>query len=187
MIKLFYKLSRSLSVTGFAALCAGFGMGATWIVLCILAASVCKNDPYEILGNSLPILLSGGFIGLVVGLIVSLRVARSSAATRRKIEGKSIYLNDRYRIYLGAPLCVIVLLGIPFFEKLLNLFGNQTGAYIGLGIALAIIAASLFLYDRIPRRFIIPIGIAGWLLVFLMAIGWSIYEAGGLDHFISHR
>jgi hypothetical protein len=57
------------------------------------------------------------------------------------------------------------------FERLAQIVGEKAVAYVALGIALIIVAMSLVLYNRIPERFIIPVGIIGWLLIVLLAFG----------------
>ena len=41
--------------------------------------------------------------------------------------------------------------------------------YVIVGTIMAVAAVNMILYDRIPRKLLVPIGIAGWLLV--LAIG----------------
>ena len=66
------------------------------------------------------------------------------------------------RIYFGAPLFLFLLLMLCF-ARFENHVGTkaETVAYAMLGVLLAIVAISLFLYDRIPPKFIIPIGVTG--------------------------
>ena len=55
----------------------------------------------------------------------------------------------------------------------LNVFRSNADIYACLAFVLVIVAASLFLRDRIPKRFIVPIGIIGWLLTVLLAVGYA--------------
>jgi hypothetical protein len=66
----------------------------------------------------------------------------------------------------------------PLFEQLPRPFGEKYFVYVALGIVLAITAVSLFLYDRIPKRFIIPIGIVGWMLILSLVIWFFFFGPG---------
>lgn len=176
-------LRRVLYVGGFAVLAGFCGVGATWIAVSLLTKDILKNDA----GNKLqtvilPRLVIGGVMGLIVGLAVALLVVKAAPKTRGKIERKFIgSTGDRLRIYFGAPLFVIAVSSV-FFERLLRMVGVSTGVYIALGIALAIIAGSLSLYDRTPQKYIIPIGIVGWLLCVMLAFGFCFFGPGAFGH-----
>lgn len=116
-------------------------------------------------------LLVGGVIGLFAGLAVSLKIAKTDHTTKTKIETKYIGRVGRIKIYLGAPFFLAVILLCLFGEKLR--FGTTMGTYLGLGLFLAVIAVSLYLYDRIPPKWIVPIGIIGWLLTVALAVGYA--------------
>lgn len=165
--------SRVLSFVGFSVLCAFFGVGVVWILIGIFAATFKQNgDP--LIAGSLPMLIAGGVIGLAMGLVVSIKTARLNKKTAQKIEKRFLGRGDRLRIYFGAPLFVIAA-GMPLFERLSHRFGDSIAIYISLGLALGVLAFSLFVYDRIPARFIIPVGVIGWLLIVLGAFGFCFY------------
>jgi hypothetical protein len=78
------------------------------------------------------------------------------------------------QIYFGAPIFIIAVLGRIFFEKLLNAAGTETGVWLAFGVALAIFMTGLILYERISPKFVIPIGIIGWLLTIAMALSFAV-------------
>jgi len=168
-----------LSIGGFAVLAGLSGFGLTWLVIGFFAKGIFKNtnDQLDFAAKSMPILIAGGIIGFIVGLVVSLKVAKADPKTEEEIEKKYIGLGGRVKIFLGAPVFVMALLA-RFFEGLLDKVGAAMGAYIALGIALVIIAVSLVLYDRIPAKFIIPIGIIGWMLTLSMILWFFLLRPG---------
>lgn len=167
------KSSRILSVVGFSILAAFVGVGIAWLVVGILAA-IFKWPGDQIFAGSIPILIAGGAFGLVVGLVVSFRVARSDPETEQKLEKRCVGRRGRLQIYLGAPLFVVNA-ATPLLDVLSHHYGDRIAIYGFFGFFLAVMAVSLFLYDRIPEKFIIPIGIVGWLLIVLLAVGFSFY------------
>lgn len=173
--------SRLLSVIGFVVLSAFCGVGLAWIIVGLFASSMVKGRADSFVAQSMPVLAVGGVLGFVIGLLVAMRVARADPETEAKLRKKYIRRSDRVRIYFGAPMFVIAI-SVPLLEPLTRLVGTSAGAYIWLGIALAIIALSLFIHDRLPDRSIIPIGIIGWLLTILLAIGMGLYMLGIFRH-----
>ena len=167
------KSSWILSVVGFSVLAAFCGVGVAWIVVGILANAF-KSHGDQLVAGCMPTLIAGGVLGFVAGLVVSIRAAKSDPKTEQKIEKKYIGKGGRVQIYFGAPMFVIAAC-TPILERLSHILGNRIAIYVYLGFALAIIAVSLFLYDRIPERFIIPVGIIGWLLVVVLAFGLCFY------------
>lgn len=115
----------------------------------------------------MPILIIGGIVGLIVGIVVSIRVAKADPETEKAIENKYVGEGGCFYIYFGAPTFTMVALTFLFggkFEKLENKLGTATSTYLTLGIFLAILTISLILREHVPKNFIIPIGIIGWLL-----------------------
>jgi hypothetical protein len=172
------KLSHVLSIIGFSILSGLFGLGVTWIIAALLFIK--NND--ERLTKIMPLLLAGGAVGLIVGIVVALRVAKSNPEIEEAIENKYIGRTGRMRIFSGAPFSVITTLMFFFGERFLNKVGNTTGAYLGLGIFLVIVATGLFLYDRIPEKLVIPIGIIGWLLTLFLFVWFSFWGSGTFGH-----
>jgi hypothetical protein len=162
--------SQILSIGGFAVLTGLCGFGATCLVVGFLAKAIFKtvDKQLDFATKSMPILIAGGIVGFITGLVVSVKAAKSDPKTEAEGEKKYVGQAGRLKIYMGAPAFVIAVFVATFFEKLLSTFGSATGAYAVLGIALIIIAASLYLYTHIHDKFVIPIGIIGWMLTLAM-------------------
>jgi hypothetical protein len=169
----------ALSIGGFAVLAGLAGFGLTWLVVGFWAIHIYKNvnDQFVFAAKSMPVLIAGGIIGFIVGLVVSVKVARADPKTKEEIEKKYVGLGGRLQIFLGAPVFVMALL-VRFFERLLDKAGGSTGAYVALGIILVMVAVSLVLYDRIPAKLIIPIGVIGWMLTFSMMLWFFLFRSG---------
>jgi hypothetical protein len=170
-------ISRALSVLGFSLLSGFCGVGLANIILGLVANGNThfKNngDRLGFIADHKFILVIAGSIGFVAGFLISLSVAKSDSKTRAAIEKKYVGRRGRFRIYFAVPMLVTVWFLI-LFGKLFS-FGTERGTYIGLGIFMAIVALSLFLYDRIPARLIIPISIIAWLLLILTGVWFSIH------------
>lgn len=168
-----------LSIGGFSILAGMCGFGATWLVVGIIAAIRFKtlDEKFDFAAKSMPILIAGGILGFVVGFMIFLKKAKAGPKIIAESERKYIRSSDRLRIYFGFPVFFIALL-TPLFERLPRLVGEKYFIYVTLGIALAVIALSLVLFDRIPKRFIVPIGIIGWMLT-LSLIAWFFFFGPG--------
>jgi hypothetical protein len=167
------KLSRILSVVGFSILAVFFGVGVAWLAVGILV-SIFNRHGDQLITGCMPILVAGGVLGFVAGLVVSLREARSDPKTEQKIVKRFMGKSGRETIYLGVPMLVIAACA-PLLEPLSHHFGDRIAIYSYYGFALVVIAVSLLLYDRIPERFIISVGVIGWLLFVLMTFGFWYY------------
>jgi hypothetical protein len=173
--------SRILSVFGFSVLSGLCGIGLTSVVLGVVANHnphfKDNGDRLGFLADNATIFVIGGIVGFIVGLVVSLKVAKANPKTEEEIERKYVGGAGRVRIYFGAPIFIIAVLGKMFFEKLLSAAGTETGTWLAFGVALAIFMTGLVLYERIPAKFIIPIGIIGWLLTIAMALCFTVFQA----------
>jgi hypothetical protein len=79
------------------------------------------------------------------------------------------------QIYSGAPM-FIVAVGTPLIlGRLTHILGDRGAAYVWLGFVAVVLVVSYIIRDHIPERFIIPIGIIGWLLVILGGAGLCVY------------
>jgi hypothetical protein len=187
----------ALSIGGFSVLAGLSGFGLTWLVVGTIAGFCFKtmDGKIDFFARSMPLLIVGGMFGFAVGFVVSLKKAKADPETEREtekekfelepekktskpgIEEKYVGFGGRIKIYLGTPIFVVALLA-PFFERLLSKYGAEAGAFIALGIFLVIIAVSLVLYDRIPAKLIIPIGIIGWMLTLLIVLWHGFLRPG---------
>jgi len=50
--------------------------------------------------------------------------------------------------------------------------------YVIVGTIMAVAAVNMILYDRIPRKLLVPIGIAGWLLVLAIGTCFAFFGLG---------
>ena len=178
------NLSRILSIVGFSILSGLFGLGVTWIVVALLAMwHIVKNNDH-FLTVIMPILIIGGIIGFIVGLVVSLRVAKTDPQTEEAIEDKYVGFWGRVKIYLGAPVFIMVATGMltPAGKLLTHALGDNVATYVILGIILMVIAVSLFLYDYTPKKLVVPIGVIGWLLTLALIIWFFFFGPGVFGH-----
>ena len=177
----FRLVQRILSVGGFSILSGFSAFGLTWLVVGIIAGIRFKtlDEKFDFAAKNMPILIAGGIAGFIIGLVYSLKTAKAGPKAIVDFEREYVGFRGRMRIYMGAPIFVIALIA-PFFESLLKKFGTETGVYVALGVALAIVGVSLFLYGRIPAKFIIPTGIIGWLLTLSMVIWFAFLRPGAL-------
>jgi hypothetical protein len=164
--------TRILSIAGFSVLSGLCGVGVAYFLLYIIAVLIHgsgkKRDVINFFADHVYCLPIGGILGLIAGLIISLNFNKQNLAVQERVEKKYVGGTGRLKIYLGAPAFISGLIIISF-NKLLH-FEDGKGPYLGLGICLAIVALSLFVYDRIPAKLIIPIGIVGWLLIVAYAV-----------------
>ena len=79
------------------------------------------------------------------------------------------------QIYSGAPVFIVAVGSPLILGRLTHILGDRGAAYVWLGFVAVVLVGSYIIRDHIPERFIIPIGIIGWLLVVLGAIGLCVY------------
>jgi hypothetical protein len=178
------NLSRILSIVGFSILSGLFGLGLTWLAVGFYSKFAFKtvDAQLDFAAKNMPTLIVGGIVGCIVGIIVSLRVAKLDPQTEEAIEKKYVGAGGQFYIYFGAPMFVFTVLAFRFGERFLNKVGTATGAYLGLGIFLAVLTISLILQNHIPKKFIVPIGIIGWLLILLSAVWFFFFGPGVFGH-----
>jgi hypothetical protein len=76
----------------------------------------------------------------------------------------------RYIIFSGAGMACLAATTF-FFESLARLTGERALPYVILVIVGSVILATVILFDAVPRRLIIPVGICGWIAAFLLLLG----------------
>ncbi|HMC28757.1 MAG TPA: hypothetical protein VKM56_13295 [Verrucomicrobiae bacterium] len=57
-----------------------------------------------------------------------------------------------------------------FFRAIEQLSGDKAFPFVILGLGAASILLTLFFYDRCPKKLVIPLGIAGWAVTFLLLL-----------------
>ncbi len=75
----------------------------------------------------------------------------------------------RYIIFAGTGM-VFMAVCTFMLEPLARISGEKLLPYLIVGLGIASIFGTMFLYDRCPKRLIIPIGLVGWLLTFLLLL-----------------
>ena len=167
------KPTRLFSIIGFAVLSTLFGVGLAWVSFALWAGAS-KRDFTTTVDSSVPFMLGGATLGLSVGLAIAIWVSRSGLKIEEKIIARFVRRGDRLRIYGGAPFAVSIGLFFLLLPHLERIVGSDVGPYVALGVFLAIQALGLFLYDRIPPKYIIPIGVIGWLLIVAAAVVFGV-------------
>ena len=162
------ELLRFLCVLGCSVLSSLFGVGAVWILTAIFYVG--QND--ERLTKVMPLLFAGGMIGFIVGAICAARAVKANLEIKNT-ESK-FSRGDSDRIFLGVPFFVFAIFLFVCGEKFFIKFGNMVGAYLYLGVFLGVIIICMVLRDSMPKKFIIPAGIIGWLLTFALAVWFGI-------------
>ena len=168
---------RILYVAGFSIFTGLFGMGITWLVAVTCLVILRHNQNLfsnGLLTGMLPVLLTGGALGFVIGLVLSWRVAGASPKIRHAVEQRYSTENNRVQIYFGAPLFIIIV-SMSLLESWTHLLDSQLGAYAFIGLLMLIVTVSFLLYNHISPRFILPVGIIGWLLTLILALGFLVY------------
>lgn len=172
---------RILAAAGFSILSGLCGIGLSWIVVGILATTRSRAAADKFVAESMPILFAGGLIGVIVGVVVSVIVLRMDPRREQEIEERYVGARGRMSIYFGVPVFVVVLLA-PLLSMLGNVVGQNADIYVDLGVALVVIALSLVLYDHIPKRFVVLLGVISWLLTLSVAAWFFFFGAGAFGH-----
>ena len=59
-----------------------------------------------------------------------------------------------------------------------RIVGERALPYVLVLALMVIVGTSFYLYDRIPRRFILPIGLLGWMLLITFGCWYGWFGAG---------
>jgi hypothetical protein len=175
----FWRIVNCAGVTVLTCLC---GMGAAWVISALLLKKgVIKNDG-AVLHWIMPVLIAGGVVGFVAGLVISIWMTRLNEKEGNRLYQKFVGPDGKLNIYFGLPIFVVIALAMTVFGRLNHIIGQKLDIYVDLGIALVILAVSLFFYDRIPGRLVIPVGIIGWLLTLALVIWFCFFGPGAFGH-----
>jgi hypothetical protein len=85
----------------------------------------------------------------------------------------------RRAIYFGVPM-VLMAVCMCTGEFIAHLVGEKAWPYIIYGLELVIIVAGMLLYNCLPKRSVIPLGIAGWVISFLLIYWFVLFGPGAL-------
>jgi hypothetical protein len=81
----------------------------------------------------------------------------------------------RWFVFGGFPMIAMALLACCY-ESLVRVVGERPAPYVGLGIAAVVWIGSLVVYDYIPKRLILPIGVVGWIVT--LSVGYWFLNHG---------
>jgi len=165
------RASRILSAIGFLFLSFFCGIGVAWLLAAVLYVRTIDD-----LTHIMPFLIAGGLAGFIAGGCAVWRTARSDLKTKAKIDERYVGDGGRFRIYLGAPLSIFAFFLMFLFEPLLNKLGTVAGAWTAWGIFVVIAALGFAAYDRVPKRWLVPLGVIGWLLTVASLVGQAVYR-----------
>ena len=65
-----------------------------------------------------------------------------------------------------------------FLKPIERISGEKALPYVIVGIVMAVILVDRYFYERCPRRLVIPIGVIGWLVTFLLLFLRNWYRGG---------
>lgn len=169
----YHSGQRIFFALAFAVLSGLCGMGLAWLVVGTVASQMTSEKGIALVASSFSMLLVGGILGSFAGLIGFLVVVKPDKKSQEEAERKYVGPGGRMRIFIGAPFSLFIVLSIASFDRLGQMFGTKTAVYILFGVFLAMVFASMILFDRIPSKYVIPIGIAGWTLLLALALRFA--------------
>lgn len=172
----YHSGQRIFFALAFALLSGLCGMGLAWLVVGTVANQMASEKGIALVASSFSTLLVGGILGSFAGLIGFLVVVRPDKKSQEEAERKYVGPGGRMQIFIGAPFSLFIVLSIATFEWLEQRFGARVAVYTLFGVFLAMVLANMVLFDRIPSKYVIPIGIAGWTLLLALAL-WFGFQA----------
>ena len=78
----------------------------------------------------------------------------------------------RFMIFSGAGM-VFLALSMYLLKPLERAAGEKALPYVLVGMVIVNVVLVMFLYSRCPKRLIIPIGVMGWVVAFLLLFLWN--------------
>ncbi len=100
------------------------------------------------------------------------------------MDEKYIGPGGRFFIFSGVPTFGVAVL-VCIQEPLIRAVGLKASICIGLGMVMAFYSISMFLSNYIPKRFIIPLGIIGWILTLSLLYWFFCFGPGAFGHDIN--
>src|ERR1700679_3382099 len=94
---------------------------------------------------------------------------------------KYIGLGGLWMIFWGAPMLIIAIICChgPSLERIV---GTNASPYVLWGIALFFAVINLLLLERLPRKFVIYVGITGWVVTAIFLIWFCDFGPGSFGH-----
>src|SRR3954471_11806452 len=88
---------------------------------------------------------------------------------------------DRWLIFAGVPAAVIaILLAVTLRHGNIRGVSERSLPYVLLFVVPAIIMGGRELYHRLPKRLVIPFGIIGWIITFVVMCWFGWFGPGAL-------
>ena len=85
----------------------------------------------------------------------------------------------RRLIFFGLPMVGLALLPCAILpraeQSIAQAIGNSGLGWFIYGTGAVIIVLGMVLYSHIPKRFVIPLGIAGWIVSFSLLYWYSLF------------
>jgi hypothetical protein len=78
----------------------------------------------------------------------------------------------RFMIFSGAGM-VFIALSMYLLKPLERVAGEKALPYVIVGMVMVNVVLVMYFYARCPKKFIIPIGVTGWLIAFLLIFLWN--------------
>jgi hypothetical protein len=75
----------------------------------------------------------------------------------------------RYVVFSGTGMVCMAICTF-MLRPLAHVAGEMALPYVILGLGMASVVGTLHFYDRCPKRWIIPIGLIGWSITFLLLL-----------------
>ncbi|MGB8371201.1 MAG: hypothetical protein WCF71_18120 [Verrucomicrobiia bacterium] len=88
----------------------------------------------------------------------------------------------RWYLYSGIPFAVIAVFFTTTDRLLDHVFSENVSPYIDLFVIGAIAIGALILYDHLPKRLVIPLGIVGWIISFSLLYWYFLFGPGAFGH-----
>jgi hypothetical protein len=163
------------------------GVGVAYVLIAILAGNMFKSRGNDFVASSVPILTTGGLLGCMGGFMLSMFLFKADGKTTLAQEEtlrKHIGLGGLLSIFSGFPYAIVTALFAfigPHFS-LAHAVGEKAFPYVLLLEFMAVCVVIFILYDRFPKRLIIPVGLLGWVLTFSIACWYFWFGPGALSH-----
>ncbi len=167
---------------GFGLLGGFAGGGVGWGLIVLLSGGFRKGGREDWIERSGQIFAIAGIIGFFAGVSLALFLFRDrSAKEQARLEKKYIGAGGHWRIFASLPMLCFLPIFWGLFDPLEERIGTSGATWSLLGIFLAVVFINLCIYERLPKKLIIPLGLCGWVIIFGLA-GWYFWFGPGVFH-----
>jgi hypothetical protein len=88
----------------------------------------------------------------------------------------------RWYIFSGIPFAAVAIFQTAIAPSLDHFVGQRADSYVDLLIIAAIVVAALILYDHVPQKLVLPLGIVGWIIAFSLLYWYFWFGPGAFGH-----